>query len=88
MLIEAKAMTPNALAEEFDSTRQAVSRHIRILTECQLLKQEKSGREIYYHFNPDKMKEIDAWLDQFRKHWVSRFEQLDIVLDKLKTKRR
>ena len=57
-------MTPNALAEQFGTTRQAVSKHIRILTECQLLKQEKVGREIYYHFNPTKMMEIEQWMEQ------------------------
>jgi predicted transcriptional regulator len=73
-------MTPNALAEHFDSTRQAVSKHINVLAECDLVKQEKVGREIYYHFNPLKMKEIDQWLNQFKKHWEDRFNQLDQVL--------
>ena len=59
--------TPNAIAEHFDTTRQAVSNHIKILTECQLLKKEQSGREIYYHFNPIKMKEIDLWLETLEK---------------------
>ena len=53
-LIAVHAMTPNALAEHFDTSRQAVSKHLRILTECQLVKQEQTGREIYYHFNPKK----------------------------------
>ncbi|HEX2395873.1 MAG TPA: metalloregulator ArsR/SmtB family transcription factor [Bacteroidales bacterium] len=88
LMIATQSMTPNALAEEFDTSRQAVSKHIRILKECQLLKQEKAGREIYYHFNPEKMLEIDTWLEQFRRHWESRFEQLDEVLIKLKTKRK
>lgn len=79
-LIAAQAMTPNALAEEFDTTRQAVSRHIQILVECELVEQKKIGREIYYHFNPAKMKEIDKWLEQFKKHWEDRFDQLDHVL--------
>jgi len=85
VLIATRAMTPNALADEFDSTRQAVSKHIRILTECRFLKQEKVGREIYYHYNPDKLKEIDKWLEQFRKHWENRFDQLDHVLINLKS---
>ncbi|MEP7081015.1 MAG: metalloregulator ArsR/SmtB family transcription factor, partial [Ginsengibacter sp.] len=76
-LIALQAMTPNALAENFDMTRQAVSKHIRILTECQLVKQEQSGREIYYILDTNKMKEIDKWLEQFRKIWESRFNQLD-----------
>ncbi len=87
VLIASQAMTPNALAEHFDSTRQGVSKHIRILAECQLVKQEKVGREIYYHFNPKKMKEVDKWLEQFKKHWESRFNQLDQVLINLNPKK-
>ena len=86
-LIALQAMTPNALAEHFDSSRQAISKHIKILTECQLVKQEYSGREIYYHFNAKKMKEVDKWLEQFRSQWETKFGQLDNVLKNLKTKR-
>lgn len=86
VLIATQAMTPNALAEHFDSTRQAVSKHIKILTECQVLDQKKVGREIYYHFNPEKMKEFDLWLEQFRKYWENRFNQLDQVLNNLNSK--
>jgi DNA-binding transcriptional ArsR family regulator len=84
LLIASQAMTPNAIAEHFDSTRQAVSKHLRILTECQLVKQEQSGREIYYELNGNKMKEIDKWLEQFRKIWEGRFNELDKVLLKMK----
>ncbi len=86
-LIALQAMTPNALAEHFDSSRQAVSKHIKILTECQLLDQRQNGREIYYHFNPEKMKEVDQWLEPFRKMWESRFSNLDEVLIQLKKKK-
>jgi DNA-binding transcriptional ArsR family regulator len=86
VLIATQAMTPNALAEHFDSTRQAVSKHIKILTECKVLDQKKVGREIYYHFNPEKMKEFDLWLEQFRKYWENRFNQLDQVLNNLNSK--
>jgi len=86
-LIALQAMTPTALAERFDSSRQAVSKHIKILTECQLIKQEQSGREIYYHFNPKKMKEVDKWLQPFREKWEDRFSQLDTVLKNQKTKK-
>lgn len=85
-LIAAQAMTPNALAEHFDSTRQAVSKHLRILTECDLVQQEQRGREIYYKLEIDKMKEIDQWLEQFRQIWSQRFSQLDDVLTQLKSK--
>jgi DNA-binding transcriptional ArsR family regulator len=82
-LIAVQAMTPNAIAENFDITRQAVSKHLRILSECDLLKQEQQGREIYYQLEIDKMKEIDQWLEQYRQIWESRFDQLDAYLAKL-----
>lgn len=80
LLIASQAMTPNAIAEHFDITRQAVSKHLRILTECQLLKQEQAGREIYYQLNGTKIQEIDKWLEEFKKIWESRFNELDKVL--------
>ena len=83
-LIALQAMTPNALAEHFDSSRQAVSKHIKILTECQLVRQEQTGREIYYHFNPEKMKVVADWLQPFHQLWEKRFDQLDHVLNNLK----
>ncbi len=86
-LIALQAMTPNAIAEHFDSSRQAVSKHIQILAECELLKQEQNGREIYYHLNIKKMKEIDKWLEQFRNIWESKFDNLDKVLANIKSKR-
>jgi len=83
-LISLQAMTPNAIADNFNTTRQAVSKHLRILTECELVKQEQKGREIYYSLEIDKMKEIDKWLEQYRKIWESRFNQLDSLLSTLK----
>jgi len=84
-LIALQAMTPNAIADNFNTTRQAVSKHLRILTECELVKQECQGREIYYSLEIEKMKDIDIWLEQFRKIWETRFNQLDNVLTTLKT---
>ncbi len=86
-LIAIQAMTPNAIAEHFDTSRQAVSKHLRILTECELIKQEQKGREIYYLLEIEKMKEIDKWLEQYRKIWESRFEQLGEVLKVMKKKK-
>lgn len=83
-LIAMQAMTPNAIAEHFDSSRQAISKHIQILAECQLVTQEQLGREILYHFNPEKMKEVDIWMEQFRKTWETRFNQLDEILQQTK----
>lgn len=83
-LIALQAMTPNALAENFHTTRQAVSKHLRILAECELVTQEQRGREIYYSLEIDKMKEIDKWLEQYRQIWETRYEQLDALLTELK----
>jgi DNA-binding transcriptional ArsR family regulator len=82
-LLVTGAMTPNAIAEHFDSSRQAVSKHIQILTECEVITARQTGREIHYHFNPEKMKEIDIWLEQLRKMWEDRFDQLDNLLQSI-----
>lgn len=87
-LIALQAMTPNAIAEHFDTTRQAVSKHLQILSECDLVTQKQRGREIFYQLELNKMKEIDIWLEQFRKIWETRFSQLDEVLNKLKNKKK
>jgi DNA-binding transcriptional ArsR family regulator len=87
-LIALQAMTPNAIAENFNTTRQAVSKHLRILTECELVKQEQQGREIYYSLQINKMKEIDKWLNQFRQLWETRFNQLDNVLSTIKKQKK
>jgi len=87
-LIAMQAMTPNAIAENFHTTRQAVSKHLRILTECDLVKQEQRGREIYYSLEIEKMKEIDKWIGQFRKIWETRFSQLDDVLSTIKNNKK
>jgi DNA-binding transcriptional ArsR family regulator len=87
-LIALQAMTPNAIADNFNTTRQSVSKHLRILTECEIVKQEQQGREIYYTLEIDKMKEIDIWLSHFRKIWETRFNQLDNVLSTLKKQKK
>ena len=83
-LIAIQAMTPNAIAEHFHTSRQAVSKHLRILTECELVKQEQQGREIFYSLEIEKMKEIDKWLEQYRKIWETRLNQLEEVLATIK----
>ena len=87
-LIALQAMTPNAIAENFNTSRQAISKHLRVLTECELVKQEYQGREIYYSLQIEKMKELDKWLDQYRKIWENRFNQLDNVLSKMKKQKK
>ncbi len=85
VLIAAQAMTPNAIAEHFNTSRQAISKHLRILSECQIVSPSQSGREIHYRLNAEKMKEIDQWLVQFRQMWEDRFQQLDQTLAILKS---
>lgn len=85
-LIALQAMTPNAIAEHFDTSRQAVSKHLRILTECDLVKPEQKGREVFYTLEIEKMKQIDKWLEQFRKIWETKFNQLDNLLSTIKNK--
>ena len=87
-LIAVQAMTPNALAENFHTSRQAISKHLRILTECELVKQEQQGREIYYILEIKKMKEIDKWLERYRKIWEGQFNQLDKVLSTIKKQKK
>ena len=87
-LIATQAMTPNAIAENFDTTRQSISKHLRILTECDLIKHEQQGREIYYSLQIEKMKEIDTWLKQFREIWETAFNQLDDILLTMKNQKK
>ncbi|MEM6642150.1 MAG: metalloregulator ArsR/SmtB family transcription factor [Bacteroidota bacterium] len=79
-LVALGAMTPGAIADSFESKRQTVSRHIQILTECELLTQEQNGREIKYHFNPSKMKEVNDYIEPFRKLWDDKFDKLEAVM--------
>jgi len=88
VLVAVQAMTPNAIAEHFDITRQSISKHLRILHECDLLAQNHEGREIYYGLKFEKMKEIDIWIDQFRKIMEEQFLQLDEVLINIKNKKK
>lgn len=85
-MVALQAMTPGAIAENFDSSRQTISRHIQILTECEILEQEQKGREIYYHLNPEKLKEIADFIEPFRKMWDERFDKLEAVMKKYKSK--
>ena len=87
-LLAHEQLNINDVADNFDISRPAVSKHIKILQECKLIKPEYSGREIYYHFNPKKMQELDKWLAQFRKTWETRFNQLDKVLSTIKKQKK
>ena len=87
-LIAVQALTPNAMAEKFDMSRQAVSKHIKVLQQCELIRPEQSGREIYYHFNPSKIQEFELWIAKLRKTWEAQFNQLDNVLSALKNQKK
>ena len=85
-LLALQAMTPNAIAENFDYSRQTVSKHIQILTECEILEPEQKGREIYYRLNPNGMKEIADFIEPFRKLWDERFNTLESLMKRTKNK--
>lgn len=84
-LLATQTMTAGAVASHFDAARPTISKHLQILNECALIASDQQGREIFYHVKIDKMKEIDQWLEQFRKIWEGRFDQLDEVLINLKS---
>lgn len=87
VLLTSQTMTAGAIAEKFNTSRPTISKHIQILNECDLVEANQQGREIYYELKIDKMKEVDKWLDQFRKIWENRFDQLDNLLITLKNKK-
>lgn len=80
LLVASQSMTAGAIAANFNTARPTVSKHLQILTECELLQQEQNGREIYYHFNPNKMKEVANFIEPFRKMWDKRFNKLESVM--------
>ena len=86
-LLAVQALTPGAIADNFKSSRQTISRHIQILIECELLKAEQNGREIYYHLNAKEMKEVADFLEPFRKMWEERFNKLEAIMKKYQSKK-
>ncbi|AYD48105.1 ArsR/SmtB family transcription factor [Arachidicoccus soli] len=87
LLLASQAMTAGAIASNFDTARPTVSKHLQILTECELLKQEQNGREVHYQLNPDKMKAVDDFLAPFRKMWDDRFNKLESLMKSYKNKK-
>ena len=87
ILVASQSMTAGAIAANFDTARPTVSKHLQILTECELLNQEQSGREVYYHFNAQKMKEVADFIEPFRKMWDERFDRLETIMKKYKSKK-
>jgi DNA-binding transcriptional ArsR family regulator len=85
LLVASQAMTAGAIAANFDTARPTVSRHLQILTECELLQQQQNGREMYYQLNPQKIKEVADFIEPFRKLWEERFDKLETIMKNLKT---
>lgn len=79
-LLAAHAMTPGAIAEHFEASRQTISKHIQILTACELLRQDQNGREIYYHLNPHQLKTVADFIEPFRNLWEERFNKLEAIM--------
>lgn len=87
LLVASQSMTAGAIASNFDTARPTVSKHLQILTECELLSQEQNGREVYYQLNPKKMKEIADFIEPFRQMWEARFNRLETLMKKHKPKK-
>lgn len=87
LLVASQSMTAGAIASQFDTARPTVSKHLQILTECELLAQEQNGREVYYYLNPQKLKELADFIEPFRKLWDDRFNKLEKIMIKYKTKK-
>ncbi|MBK8292381.1 MAG: winged helix-turn-helix transcriptional regulator [Flammeovirgaceae bacterium] len=86
LLLTSQTMTAGAIASNFDTARPTVSKHLQILTECELLKQEQNGREIHYQINPNKMKEVADFLEPFRQMWENKFNKLETVMKNYQSK--
>ncbi len=86
-LVSMQAMTPSAIAQNFESSRQTISKHIQILCECGLLGQTQTGREIEYRINPEKIKAVADWLEPYKKLWGDRFDAMEGLLQEMQTKK-
>jgi len=84
VLLAVQTMTAGAIADNFDVARPTISKHMQVLSECDLISANQKGREIYYEIKVDKMKDIDNWLAQFRKIWEDRYNQLDQLISTIK----
>jgi DNA-binding transcriptional ArsR family regulator len=87
LLLATQSLTAGAIAANFDTARPTVSKHLAVLTECELLKQEQNGREVYYHLNAKQMKEVADFIEPFRKMWDDRFNKLEDIMKKYKNKK-
>jgi DNA-binding transcriptional ArsR family regulator len=87
LLVASQSLTAGAIASNFDTARPTVSKHLQILTECELLQQEQNGREIHYHINATKMREVADFIEPFRQMWDERFNKLETIMKNYKHKK-
>src|ERR1700742_1568674 len=87
LLVASQSLSAGAIAANFGTARPTVSKHLQILTECELLKQEQNGREIYYHINAKKMKQVADFIEPFRQMWDDRFNKLESIMKDYQTKK-
>jgi len=88
LLLASQTITAGAIADKFDNARSTISKHIQILTECGLVESNQQGREIYYQINMECIKEIDLWLNELKKIWEGRFDNLEKYLKKIQNKKK
>ena len=86
LLLTSQTMTAGAIASNFDTARPTVSKHLQILTACELLTSAPNGREILYRINPEKMKEVADFIEPFRQMWEDRFNTLEAIMKKQQSK--
>jgi DNA-binding transcriptional ArsR family regulator len=87
-LLAAQALTLNAVAEKFEVSRPAISKHVKVLEECGLVVIRQQGRERYCEAKLDSLSEVSAWIEQYRQHWESKLDSLEVYLDKIKKERK
>jgi DNA-binding transcriptional ArsR family regulator len=87
LMVASQSLTAGAIAANFDTARPTVSKHLQILTECELVQPEQKGREIYYHLNPQKIRELADFIEPFRKLWDDRFNKLETIMKTYKSKK-
>lgn len=85
-LISKQSLNLNAIADNFDVSRPAISQHIKILTECGVIIIKQTGRERYCETNLKKLAEVADWIEPFRKMWEERYDRLDSILDDMQKK--
>lgn len=86
-MLAAQPQNVNTIAEHFDVTRQAISLHVKILTDCGLIFIRKEGRDHICEARLDRLNEVSVWVEQYKKHWESKLDSLETYLEQLKKER-